>query len=65
VSLFKTFRIRERFNLELRGEGYNVGSNTNWALPVPNLQSANFGRSLNYAPGSGPRQFNVAGRILF
>jgi hypothetical protein len=65
LSVFKTFRIHERYNLELRGEGYNIGSNTNWALPVPNLQSANFGRSLNYEPGSGPRQFNVAARILF
>jgi hypothetical protein len=65
VSLFKSFRIYERFNLELRGEGYNIGSNPNFAIPVTNLQSANFGRSLAYQPGSGPRQFNVAARILF
>jgi len=65
LSLFKTFRIWERMNLELRGEGYNIGSNTHFAVPVTNLQSANFGRSLGYAPGAGPRQFNVAARLLF
>ena len=65
MSLFKRFRVWERFNFELRGEAYNIGSNTHFAVPVTNLQSANFGRSLGYAPGAGPRQFNVAARLLF
>jgi hypothetical protein len=65
LSLFKTIRVFERFNLELRGEGYNIGSRTHFATPVNDLESANFGRSLTYAPGAGPRQFNVAARLLF
>jgi hypothetical protein len=63
VSLFKHFRVRDRFDLELRGEGYNIFNQTHFANPITNFQSPDFGRIT--AENAGNRQLNVGFRALF
>jgi hypothetical protein len=47
ASLVKSFQIVERFRFELRMDVFNVINNITWADPDTNVNSANFGRSLN------------------
>ncbi len=65
TSLFRSFPVRENFNLELRAEAYNVTNNTNLANPVSSLSSPAFGRSNRTVNGAFGRQFQVGARILF
>ena len=65
VSLFKHFRLHEHAELELRGEAYNIANSAHFANPVTNLFAPDFGRIMMYAPGMGPRQLNVAARVIF
>ena len=64
MSLFKHFRIREVFDLELRGEAYNITNSSHFANPMTNLSSPDFGRALNTG-AIGNRQLNVGFRALF
>ncbi|HJT90082.1 MAG TPA: TonB-dependent receptor [Bryobacteraceae bacterium] len=70
MSLFKNFRIRDRFNFQVRGEAYNLLNRTNLMNPVTNINSAGFGQitgTLNdsYGYGAFGRQVNVGVRVLF
>jgi len=65
VSLFKAFRIRDRFNLELRGEVYNLTNTPRFASPVTNINSPDFGQRVNTINGAFGRQSDLAVRILF
>jgi hypothetical protein len=65
MSLFKTFRVHDRFNLELRGEAYNLTNTPHYANPVTNISSPQFGRITSMTTGAFGRQLNVAARILF
>jgi|SRR5579875_1616344 len=70
VSVFKTFPIRERLNLQFRVESFNV-ANTVW-FPAPNtvLTSPLFGQT-TLAPGgfastaNDPRVFQLSARLMF
>jgi len=64
VSLFKAFRVRDRFNLELRGEVYNLTNTPRFASPVTNISSPDFGQRVN-TNGAFGRQSDLALRILF
>jgi len=65
TSLFRSFPVRENFNLELRAEAYNVTNNTNLANPVSLLTSPAFGTSNRTVNGAFGRQFQVGIRLLF
>jgi hypothetical protein len=65
TSLFKNFRVRDLFNLQLRGEAYNVTNSPRFAAPVTNLASPNFGQSVSTVNGAFGRQFNLGVRAIF
>ena len=65
VSLFKHFRFRDRFDLELRGEAYNVTNTAHFANPITNFLSPDFGRALMTSEVNGNRQLNVGFRAVF
>ncbi|MBZ5585709.1 MAG: TonB-dependent receptor [Acidobacteriia bacterium] len=65
ASLFKSFRVKDRFNLELRGEAYNIFNTVQYANPMTNISSPAFGQVTNTLTGSFDRQLNVGARILF
>jgi hypothetical protein len=65
MSLFKSFRVRDRFNVELRGEAYNLTNTPHYANPVTNVSSPQFGQITSMTNGSFGRQLNVGARILF
>jgi Carboxypeptidase regulatory-like domain/TonB dependent receptor len=68
MSLFKRFKIRDRFNTELRGEAYNLTNTPHFLSPVTNINSPNFGQqvgTVNNSFGSLGRQINLALRVTF
>jgi hypothetical protein len=65
LSLFKHFRVKERYNFELRGEAYNLANTPQKLNPVTNIDAANFGQINGTQPGLFGRQINVALRIQF
>jgi len=65
MSLFKNFHVMDRFNLQLRGEAYNVTNSVNYAPPVTNINNPDFGRSVATVNGSYGRQVNLGLRLLF
>jgi hypothetical protein len=66
LSLFKRFKVRDRANLELRGEAYNISNSPHFNSPITNISAANFGERVStMGNGSFGRQVNLALRILF
>ena len=65
MSLFKNFHVHDRFNLQLRGEAYNLTNTPRFALPVTNINSPDFGQTTSTINGAFGRQINVAVRLLF
>lgn len=49
-SLMKSFALTERQSLQFRAECFNALNHTNFALPIGDLNSANFGRILEAGP---------------
>jgi hypothetical protein len=70
LSLFKQFRIKERFQPEFRLEALNVFNHVNWGAPVTGFTALNF---LQFTPGSaesgtntpGARRVQVGVRVTF
>ena len=67
TSLFKNFRITERWNLQFRAEGFNLLNHANFYSPSPNLFSG-----VNYAASAGvitraqpSRQVQFALKLIF
>jgi hypothetical protein len=44
LSLFRTFRMTERFNLQFRAESFNLSNTPHFANPNGNANSSNFGK---------------------
>jgi len=65
TSLFRSFPVRESFNVELRAEAYNVTNNTNLANPLALLSSRGAGQSTSTVNGAFGRQFQVGIRLLY
>jgi hypothetical protein len=67
ASIFKEFRMAERWQLELRGEAFSVTNSTRWQLANPNtdVNSANFGRITNTRDGAGNRQIQLGAKLTF
>ena len=63
-SLAKNFKFTERWNLQFRGEAYNLANTPQFGLPNNNRQDPNFGRVTSTAPGS-ERRMQFALRLLF
>jgi hypothetical protein len=72
-SLFKTFRLTERFSLQFRAEMFNALNWANLANPTATLTSASFGligntKNGSIAPGLGfgePRNTQLALKLIF
>jgi len=64
-SLFKNFRVHDRFNFQLRGEAYNLTNSQHVYSPVTNINSPDFGQTVTMEPGAFGRQVNIALRITF
>src|SRR5215510_2968378 len=70
LSMFKQFRVKERFQPEFRVEAVNVFNHTNWGAPVTGFTANNF---LQFTPGSaengtntpGTRRIQVGVRVTF
>ncbi len=61
-SLFKSIALTERFNLELRGESFNLTNTPQFSNPDVNLGDANFG----YVTGaSGGRNIQLGLKLSF
>ncbi len=43
-NAFKNFPITERFNLQFRGEFFNIFNHTNYGIPANNVQATSFGQ---------------------
>jgi hypothetical protein len=65
ISLFKTFKLTERFSLQFRTESYNITNTPNFVTPVSNMTSGNFGRITSTAVNETPRQFQFGLKLLF
>lgn len=70
-SLFKNFRIRERFNVQYRAEAYNLMASDHYVVIYPNLSATqtNFGSLLPVGGDKGnlfnPRIYQMALRFVF
>lgn len=65
LSLFKQFRVGERFRPEFRIEAANVFNHTNWGAPVTDFTANNF---LQFTPGSSDgnaRRIQLGLRVTF
>jgi hypothetical protein len=62
TSLMKNFRFNERWSLQFRAESFNTANHPNFAVPVADLASPNFGRILSASPA---RLSQLALKLLF
>jgi hypothetical protein len=65
ASLFKTFRLTDRFNLQFRSEIFNIGNHPIFANPNSSFGNPAFGRITATAGGYTPRQIQFALKLLF
>lgn len=62
-SIFKQFRIQERFKVEFRGEAFNLNNTPLFGNPNTQLGSATFGMVTSQE--NAPRQIQFALKVLF
>ena len=62
ASVMKTFTVTEALHAQFRAESFNVANHTNFAVPVADLASANFGEILESNP---PRLTQFALKFIF
>jgi hypothetical protein len=65
LSVFRRFPLHESVNLEFRAEAFNAFNHPDFGIPTRNLSSPNFGRVLNLAAGTAPRQLQLGLKLLF
>ena len=70
ASLFRNFRVREQWNIQLRGECYNVSNTPHFSNPSGNISAGGFlaitsalSRANNVE--GGERQFRIALKVSF
>jgi hypothetical protein len=62
LSLLKTLTVTERVRVQFRAECFNIANHANFGLPVNDLASPNFGRTLEAGP---PRLFQFGLKLLY
>lgn len=62
-GLHKKFRVTENSSLQLQANAFNIFNHTNFGLPVGNINSSNFGRSIKTV--GTPRVIQLAIRFDF
>ena len=62
TSIFKNFKIKDRFNLQFRVEAFNVFNHTNFQLAVNDVNCPCFGQAAGTAP---PRNLQFGLKLLF
>jgi hypothetical protein len=69
MSLFRTFKMTERFKLEFRTEAFNLSNTPHFANPNSNANSSNFGRITSTQSGGDAfgrsREFRFGLRLAF
>lgn len=65
ASLQKQLPLGGRVRLAVELNAFNVFNRTNLAAPNANLSSALFGTITSTAPGFGPRQLQLSGKLFF
>ena len=63
VSIFRSFPISERFNLQFRAESYNLSNTPHFAAPSANVSSGNF--MIITSAAQDQRQFRLALKLIF
>ena len=61
----KTFRVGEKFNIQMKVAAYNLTNRLNRADPDMSVTSGNFGKALNQANGLSGRQLEAVLKITF
>ncbi|HUK17405.1 MAG TPA: TonB-dependent receptor [Bryobacteraceae bacterium] len=64
-SMFKNFRIKERYRLQVRGEFFNVANHPNYGNPGASFGTATFGTITSLAGNANMRQVQLGAKILF
>jgi hypothetical protein len=62
-AIWRTFRVREKYKLDFRGEGFNVLNHANWGNPATALNTGNPGQ-ITSSTGSA-RILQVAMKLTF
>lgn len=57
LALLKNFHVHDRFNLQIRGEAYNLANTVNAYNPVTNVSLPSFGLINSIAPEAIPGAF--------
>lgn len=67
LSIYRSFRYRERIALRLGGSASNLFNHPNYGLPDLGIGDGGYGTitSLQTAEGAGPRAIQVGGRLTF
>ena len=70
MSVFRNFRVTEKFNLQFRAESFNLSNTPHFATPTGNANSSNFGKVLSTRSGSNDaigrsREFRFGLRLVF
>ena len=66
MSMFKSFPVREGWNVQLRFEAFNVFNVQNWDVPSGvTIGNANAGQITSLAAGTTPRQLQFGLRFIF
>ena len=65
MSLFKSFRVRDKYGMEFRAEVYNIANTPHFANPVMDISAPNFGQSVSTLPGAFGRQLDLGVRLMF
>ncbi len=64
ISMFKAFRITERWSVQYRAEAFNIANTPQWNRPGNNVQNSDFGVITGTQAGS-ERRMQMALRIMF
>jgi hypothetical protein len=68
LSLFRTFKLREKLDMQFRAEAFNFSNTPHFANPNGNRNSSNFGRILETQSADAiarSREFRFALRLSF
>src|SRR5215813_7602457 len=65
MTISKSFRLTERFKLEVRGEAYNVFNHLNLANPIVDFNNTNFGKITTKLVAYNGRELQYGLRLVF